>query len=63
MSKVESGLRCYSIDLLICLSRYFDVSLDYQILGRRSDEERDNEETKQSIRLLLEKLSGLVNNL
>ena len=33
VSKVESGQRCYSMDFLICLAQYFDVSLDYLVFG------------------------------
>ena len=63
VSNAESGLRCYSIDLLICISRYFDVSLDYLILGRRKEKEREIEQTKRSMRLLLEELNTMVNDL
>ena len=34
MSKAERGVRSYSIDLLIELSVFFDVSLDYLVFGR-----------------------------
>jgi transcriptional regulator with XRE-family HTH domain len=34
IGRVEFGERGYSIDLLIALSEYFDVTLDYLILGK-----------------------------
>lgn len=34
MSKAERGVRSYSIDLLIELSLFFDVSLDYLVFGK-----------------------------
>lgn len=63
VSKVESGLRSYSIDILVCIAGFFGVSLDYLILGKECAGEKDSEQTKQSIRLLLKELDGLVNNL
>lgn len=59
VSKAECGIRCYSVDLLICLSRYFDVSLDYLILG----EEGENANTKRCMRILLKEMEGLVNKI
>ena len=35
MSKAERGVRSYSIDLLIELSQFFDVSLDYLVFVKK----------------------------
>ena len=52
MSKAERGVHCYSIDLLIDLSEYFNVSLDFLILGR----ERANHQFKKRLRFLIQEL-------
>lgn len=36
MSKAERGIHSYSVDLLIDLAEYFNVSLDFLILGKES---------------------------
>lgn len=37
MNKAERGVRSYSIDLLIELFQFFDVSLDYLTFGKNSN--------------------------
>lgn len=39
LRKVESGVSGGSIDLLVEIAEYFDVSLDYLILGKTLSEE------------------------
>ena len=41
LCSVENGCRAASIDLLIDMSKLFDVSLDYLILGRPSNMRED----------------------
>lgn len=36
LSHIESGEKGCSVDLLVQLSKLFDVSLDYLVLGKRS---------------------------
>ena len=52
MSKAERGVHCYSIDLLIDLSEYFNVSLDFLILGR----EQSSHQFKRRLRFLIQEL-------
>ncbi len=59
VSKVESGQHCYSMDFLICLAQYFDVSLDYLILGR----ECDCTCIKRRMHLLIKELDGLIDRI
>lgn len=37
--KVESDIRCCSIDVFVALSNIFDVSLDYLITGQKSNDQ------------------------
>ena len=52
MSKAERGVHCYSIDLLIDISEYFNVSLDFLILGR----EQSSHQFKRRLRFLIQEL-------
>lgn len=52
MSKAERGVHSYSVDLLIDLAEYFNVSLDFLILGR----ERTNHHLKTRLRILIQEL-------
>lgn len=53
MSQAERGSRSYSIDLLIDMAEFFDVSLDYLILGKRATDNETKEELLQIIQELL----------
>ena len=52
LGKLERGLQGLSIDLLIELSIFFDVSLDYILLGR----EMQTDALKRQIHSMLEQL-------
>lgn len=34
VAKVESGLRIPSIDMFVVMAEYFEISLDYLVLGK-----------------------------
>lgn len=55
LGKLERGLQGLSIDLLIELSIFFDVSLDYILLGR----ELQTDKLKRQIHTMLEQLIEL----
>lgn len=43
LSRIESGDKGCSVDLLVHLSEFFQVSLDYLILGRKPDAAQETE--------------------
>lgn len=55
LGKLERGLQGLSIDLLIEISIFFDVSLDYILLGR----ELQTDKLKRQIQTMLEQLIEL----
>ncbi len=55
IGRIEIGKRGCSIDLLIELSSYFDVSLDYLVLGK----DRSTPIAKQIVRWLIRALTDL----
>jgi len=55
LGKLERGLQGLSIDLLIEISIFFDVSLDYILLGR----ELQTDKLKRQIHTMLEQLIEL----
>ncbi|MCD8231992.1 MAG: helix-turn-helix domain-containing protein [Clostridiales bacterium] len=55
IGRIEIGRRGCSIDLLIELSSYFDVSLDYLVLGK----DRSTPIAKQIVRWLIRALTDL----
>lgn len=55
LGKLERGLQGLSIDLLIEISIFFDVSLDYILLGR----ELQTDKLKRQIHAMLEQLIEL----
>lgn len=55
LGKLERGLQGLSIDLLIEISIFFDVSLDYILLGR----ELQTNKLKRQIHTMLEQLIEL----
>lgn len=55
LGKLERGLQGLSIDLLIEISIFFDVSLDYILLGR----ELQTDKLKRQIHTMLEQLMEL----
>lgn len=55
LGKLERGLQGLSIDLLIEISIFFDVSLDYILLGR----EVQTDKIKRQIHTMLEQLIEL----
>lgn len=59
ISQAERGSRSYSIDLLIDMAEFFNVSLDYLILGKRA---RDNA-TKEELLRIIQELLMITNRL
>lgn len=60
LSAIEHGRKAASIDLLIDIAQFFDVSLDYLILGKR-DRMLNQLETELHRALIhLEKLQNLI---
>ena len=55
LRKIENGHRGCSIDLLICLSDLFGVSLDYLILGRGLA----SEAARSKVQSLIDQLEAL----
>lgn len=53
ISQAERGARSYSIDLLIDMAEFFDVSLDYLILGKKASDSNTKEELLHVIQELL----------
>ena len=47
LRRIESGIRGASIDLLIEFAEYFQVSLDYLILGKGGREDKVKEELNE----------------
>lgn len=64
--RVEIGKRGCSIDLLIQLSEFFDVSIDYLILGKcrcTSSEEVDRIQRKEDLEKIISSLEQFKENL
>lgn len=57
---VERGVRGYSLELLICMSELYHVSMDYLVLGRTQEEGMNQKGLEELIRYLLARRSGLV---
>ena len=55
LRKIENGHRGCSVDLLICLSDLFGVSLDYLVLGRGGS----NEAARNKVQSLIDQLEAL----
>ncbi|MCI6755941.1 helix-turn-helix domain-containing protein [Oribacterium sp. HCP28S3_H8] len=53
ISQAERGVRSYSIDLLIDIAAFFDVSLDYLILGKPAVDGQTRRELLQIVQELL----------
>lgn len=54
LSKIDLGKRCPSIDLLIEISLFFQVTLDYLILVKKESNTYVKEELKKALRILSE---------
>lgn len=64
--RVEIGKRGCSIDLLIQLSEFFDVSIDYLILGkyhRVASEETERSQQKEDLTKIISSLEEFKENL
>ncbi len=62
LSHIESGKRGCSLDILVLLSDFFGVSLDYLVLGREQTltfSAKDRLLLKRDIAALIESLEGL----
>ena len=55
LRKIENGHRGCSVDLLVCLSDLFGVSLDYLVLGRGST----SEAARDKVQSLIDQLEAL----
>ncbi len=55
MSKIEIGNKGISIDLLVDLTVFFDVSMEYIVLGR----EREKDKLKEQLSLVKQQLAAL----
>ena len=53
LSRIEHGRKGFSADLLVEISLYFNVSLDYLMLGRRHSLQNVSEKIDQAISELL----------
>lgn len=60
--KVCCGAEGCSIDLLVEIANYFDVTLDYLILGK-TEKEAKKEEAKNRILDVIEELASIATNL
>ena len=60
LGRVERGVRGYSLELLICMSELYNVSMDYLVLGRSQEEGMNRKGLEELIRYLLALRSGLV---
>ena len=60
LGRVERGVRGYSLELLICMSELYNVSMDYLVLGRSPEEGMNRKGLEELIRYLLALRSGLV---
>ncbi len=60
LGRVERGVRGYSLELLICMSELYHVSMDYLVLGRTQEEGMNQKGLEELIRYLLARRSGLV---
>ena len=60
LGRVERGVRGYSLELLICMSELYHVSMDYLVLGRSQEEGMNRKGLEELIRYLLALRSGLV---
>jgi len=56
LRKIENGHRGCSVDLLVCLSDLFGVSLDYLVLGRGSS---SSEAARNKVQSLIDQLEAL----
>jgi len=57
LSKIEAGTRSCSIDLLIQLSAFFDVSLDYIVFGKYTHHQ--TEELSEQLEDVISKLNRI----
>ncbi len=56
--KIEAGTNGCSIDLLVEIAEYFDVSLDYLILGKKIEEEVIRKRIATAVNILNSCLEG-----
>ena len=57
--RIETGLRVASLDLFIEIADYFEVTLDYLILGRKSSKDSLKEKIRELIKFLIKWLEDL----
>lgn len=59
IQKIESGVSAGSIELLVCLAEFFEVSMDYLLLGRAAN----TSDIKKELKKVLDILQPLEENL
>ena len=52
VSKLENGVTTGSIELLVDIATYFEVSMDYLLFGKTSSQEELSEKLSVAIRIL-----------
>lgn len=57
--RIETGLRVASLDLFIEIADYFEVTLDYLILGRKLSKDSLKEKIRELIKFLIKWLEDL----
>lgn len=63
LRKIEIGERSCSLDLLLTLSEYFQVSTDYLVKGTGADEQEKKYADKQKLKSVIDMLSVIVDDL
>lgn len=63
LSCIESGKKGCSVDLLIQLSAFFHVSLDYLVFGSERDSRTEKEKLKEDITRMIDYLERFKNSL
>lgn len=55
LGRIEKGKKGTSVDLLMDVSEYFDISTDYLLFGRKNN----SDEIKESIRSVIKQLDNI----
>ncbi len=59
LSHIEAGRRGCSVDLLVQLSHFFGLSLDFLILGKEENAVRERKALKSEIAALIKRMTAL----
>lgn len=60
LSRMERGMRGFSVELLACIGALYGVSMDYLVFGRQSEPGMDKRGLEELIRYLMALREGLV---